>query len=266
MRIALAQVQASHDKQENLAKARVFIEKACVRQADLIVFPEVFMAFIGEASQDSYTQMAESVDGPFVSALAQMARNHHIHIACGMHEKHPSDRLRVYNSIVFLDDTGHLIHHYRKTHLYDAFSFTESRHFVAADNRFEPIKTRFGSIGLLVCYELRFPEIARTLALKGAEILIVPTAWVHGVMKEEHLLTLAKARALENTTFVCVADQVGNIYSGRSVIYNPMGVTLAACGEEEGLVFADIDVEDIGKIRTKLPFLQQRRHELYDLG
>jgi len=265
MRIALAQVQASPNKQENLAKARAFIEKACLRQADLIVFPEVFMAFVGGVA-GNYTQIAESIEGPFVTALAEMAKSHALHIICGIHETHPSDTRRVYNSIVFLDDGGELIHHYRKTHLYDAFSFTESRHFVAADNGFVPVKTRFGTLGLLVCYELRFPEIARTLALKGAEILIVPTAWVHGVMKEEHLSTLAKARALENTTFVCVADQVGNIYSGRSAIYNPMGVVMAACGEEEGLIFADIDVEDIGKIREKLPLLQQRRHDLYELG
>jgi len=266
MRIALAQLQASHDKQQNLEKARIFIEKACRQQADLIVFPEVFMAFIDHSTQLRHHQVAESLDGPFVQSLAAMAKSYKIHLICGMLEKHPIDELRVYNTIIFLNETGKLIHHYRKTHLYDAFSFAESRHFVAADNGFEPVKTRFGSLGLLVCYELRFPEIARSLALKGAEILIVPTAWVHGLMKEEHLLTLAKARALENTVFVCVADQTGNIYSGRSIIYNPMGVTIASRGEDEGLIFADIDQGEIDRIRAKLPLLQQRRRDLYELG
>jgi len=114
-----------------------------------------------------------------------------------------------------------------------------------------------------VCYELRFPEISRELALQGADLLLVPTAWVAGPMKEEHFISLVKARALENTLPVCAADQVGNIYAGRSVVFNPMGVALGSLGEEEGLIFSEIDHQQTRRIREKLPCLQHRRPQLY---
>lgn len=266
MKIALAQLSASRNKQENLDKALLYIKQAKEQNADLIVFPEVYMALLGPKSGIVYADMAEPLDGPFVTTLAKAASENGIHIICGIFEKSNNDDIRAYNTIIFLDDNGELIHSYRKTHLYDAFSYQESANIIAGENGFEPVKTRFGTIGLLVCYELRFPEISRTLALKGADILIVPTAWVSGPMKEEHLLSISKARALENTVYMCVADQVGNIYSGRSVIYNPMGTVLASCGEDEGLIFADIDLEKVKTTREKLPCLDQRRPELYRLG
>lgn len=266
MKIAAAQLTASHDKQQNLDKALTYIARAKAEKADLIVFPETFMALIPRNAAVKHADIAEPLDGPFVKALAAAARKHKIHVICGIYESKAGEKERAYNTVVFLDDAGKRIHSYRKTHLYDAFSYNESRNIIPGDSGFTPVKTKLGTIGLLVCYELRFPEISRTLALQGADILVVPTAWINGIMKEEHLLTLSCTRALENTVFVCIADQVGNIYAGRSIIYNPMGVIMASRGEDEGLIFADIDMDQAHAIREKLPCLKQRHPELYKLN
>lgn len=266
MKVAVAQLISTTDKHKNLEKVLTVIAKAKLQNADLIVLPETFMAKISLENGGSYADIAEPLDGPFVTAIADAAKHHGMFVACGVYETKPDDHKRSYNTVVLIDDSGKLIHSYRKTHLYDAFSYSESANIVAGENGFDPVQTRFGKIGLLVCYELRFPEISRSLALKGADIILVPTAWVAGAMKEEHLLTLAKSRAIENTVFLCVADQVGNIYAGRSVIYNPMGVTVASLGEDEGLIYAEIDLEKAKEIRAKLPCLTQRRPELYALN
>lgn len=263
MKISIAQMTTSQSKAENLTKALHYMAKAEAAGADIVVFPETYMAYIPAASNTSYASIAEPLNGPFVSALAAEAKRLGLHVVCGVYESEPSDKSRAWNTIVMLDDTGKLIHSYRKTHLYDAFAYQESKSIIASDNPLRVTKTRFGTIGLQVCYELRFPEISRELVLQGAEVLIVPTAWVAGPMKEEHFLSLVKARALENTVFACAADQVGNIYAGRSVIYDPMGVTLASIGETEGLITAELDMARIKQTRDKLPCLNHRRPELY---
>ncbi len=265
MKIAVAQLTVSESKEENLGKARYFIAKAKQEGADLVLFSEGFMAIVPVTSSVSHAEVAEPLDGPFVQALAAQANKHNIYVVCGLYESKEGETVRAYNTIVFLDRQGCLISSYRKTHLYDAFLRRESDGIIPGNQPLLPVKTDIGVIGLLVCYELRFPEVSRTLALKGAEILLVPTAWVTGSMKEAHFLNLCQARALENTVFLCAADQIGNGYVGRSVVYNPMGVAMAGCGEDEGLIVVEIDLEKIKTTRDKLPCLSQRRPELYDL-
>lgn len=265
MKLAIAQLITSENKNENLIKAQIYIKKAKQAGADIVVLPETYMALMPASSQRTYAEVAESLDDAFVQTLAAQAKKYAIHVVCGIYESKPGEKKRAYNTVVMLDDEGKLIHSYRKTHLYDAFSYQESKGIIAGDNEFIPVKTKLGTIGLLVCYELRFPEISRTLALKGAELLLAPTAWVAGPMKEEHFLSLSKARALENTLFLGAASQTGNIYVGRSIIYNPMGVAIASSGEDEGLIIADIDLSQVDTIRNKLPCLSQRRPALYTL-
>lgn len=266
MKLAVAQLISTADKHKNLEKALTVIAEARMAKADLVVLPETYMAKIPSEIGKTCSGIAEPLDGPFIRALKVAAKLHGIFVACGVYEASVDDAKRAYNTVVLINDDGELILTYRKTHLYDAFSYSESTNIIPGENGFEVVETRHGKIGLLVCYELRFPEISRSLALKGADIILVPTAWVAGPMKEEHLLTLAKSRALENTVFLCVADQVGGIYAGRSVICNPMGVTMASLGEDEGIIYAEIDLAKAKEIRSKLPCLTQRRPELYTLN
>lgn len=263
MKVAIAQLTSTMDKAENLQKAVTYIAKAKASGADFVILPEMYLAPATPKTGVTPAQVAEPLDGPFVTGLAQAAREHGVYVVCGMYEKIDHDPNRAYNTTVFLNRSGELIHTYRKTHLYDAFSFVESDAIAAGDNPYQVVETEFGKIGLMVCYEVRFPEIARQFALQGADILFVPAGWVAGAMKEDHWETLVRARAIENTMFVCAADQVGNIFAGRSLIVDPMGVVLASAGEEETLIVAELDLDRIQRVRSKLPSVANRRAEFY---
>ena len=204
---------------------------------------------------------AETTDGPFVCAMKELAQEYGIWTVFGMRE--PADAERSYNTTVVLDDAGRMIRAYRKTHLYDAFSTRESDTIVPGSELFEPFDTPFARIGLLVCYEMRFPEIARDQALKGAELILMPTAWVRGRQKSEHLRLSVAARALENTVFVAMCDMCGGIRIGESAVAGPLGEVIAQAGSESTLLIAEIDTDQIAAARKVLPVLENRRPELY---
>ncbi|WP_138420416.1 carbon-nitrogen hydrolase family protein [Aquibacillus sediminis] len=262
MKVAVAQLSSSIDKQANVEKAKKYITKAKNSGADFIVFPELYMADV--LSPDIMPgEVAEPVDGPFVRSLADSAREHQIYVVCGIYETAPHDTQRAYNTTIFLDRSGKLLQAYRKTHLYDAFNFNESDTIIPGSSSGDVIETEFGTVGLMVCYEVRFPEICRKLALDGADFIFMPAAWAAGLMKEDHWQTILKTRAIENTIYVFAADQVGNIFSGRSMIVDPMGVILSGAGEEESLIISEIDIDRIKRVREKLPSVADRKPELY---
>jgi predicted amidohydrolase len=127
----------------------------------------------------------------------------------------------------------------------------------------KPAKTLAGNVGLMICYDIRFPEVSRILAVNGADILAAPSAWVHGVMKEEHWQTLLKARAIENGSYVVAPDQVGHIFSGRSMVIDPFGTVVLDMGNREGMEIVEIDKSRIEKVRESLPLLKNRRTDIY---
>ena len=128
------------------------------------------------------------------------------------------------------------------------------------------MRTKAGNVGLLICYDLRFPELSRILALKGANVLVAPSAWVQGEMKEEHWLTMVRARAIENGSYLVAPDQVGNIYCGRSMVVDPFGVVLADMGQREGIEIVNIDSKRTLDVRKSLPLLKNRRDDVYTLS
>ena len=155
---------------------------------------------------------------------------------------------------------------YRKLHLYNALGFKESAKLVPGKSIVRPARTRACSVGLLICYDLRFPELSRILTVKGADVLVAPSAWVAGEMKEEHWQTMVKARAIENGSYVVAPAQVGNIYCGRSMAVDPFGVVLVDMGQQEGVEAVDIDRSRVQKIRKSLPLLKNRRTDVYRLS
>ena len=116
---------------------------------------------------------------------------------------------------------------------------------------------------MMICYDLRFPELSRILTLMGAEILVSPSGWVQGDMKVEHWQTMVRARALENGCYVIAPDQVGNIYVGHSMIVDPFGRVVTDMGERQGLEIVDLDLSLVGEVREKLPLLKNRRADIY---
>ena len=264
MRAAIAQVMSSPDKAENLIKAKIYIKKAKKLGADLVCLPETFMITLPQESKTKYADVAEPLDGPFVSGLADAARESGIYVICGIYEPGDGEKVRAYNTIVVLNREGKLIHSYRKTHLYDAFSYRESEIVIPGDGPLAVFETEFGKLGLMVCYELRFPEVARRLVLQGADTLIVPTAWMSGYLKEEQFEILIRARAIENTVYVCACNKIGKSFAGRSMIVDPMGLIVASTGEDESIFVADINPDEVSRIREKNPSVAQRRTELYE--
>lgn len=261
--IAVAQVQSSPDKATNLQVARRLITEAKNRGAEAIAFPEFLMAF-SPASQTAteLAAIAESTDGPFVRSLRAAAQAAAIAVIATIYETAPvSDR--VYDSAVWIDAAGNIASVYRKLHLYDAFGFKESDKFHPGDDIAPLVTFDDTRCGMMICYDLRFPEMARMLALQGADLLLAPAGWVAGDIKVEHWQTMIKARALENGCYVIAPGQVGNIYIGHSMAVDPLGRTLVDLGDKEGMAIVEIDANLVRETREKLPLLQNRRTDVY---
>jgi deaminated glutathione amidase len=262
-KIALAQVSAAEEKGDNLRRGLELIEAASRKQADILVLPELFMAYVSmDAPPEEFASVAEEVSGDFVTALAAAAMEKRIYVVVGIIER-SANKDKVYNTVVMIGPDGKVIATHRKLQLFDSFGYKESSRFEPSGTLEGAFKTPLATIGLMTCYELRFPEMARVLALQGAELILVPTAWLAGRMKEEHLHILAKARALENTVYVAVASQTGRIFTGRSIVVDPFGVSICDAGEEEGLVTAEIDLERLARVRKLLPSLEHIRNDVY---
>jgi deaminated glutathione amidase len=262
-KIAIAQVKSSADKNENLQIALHLIAEAKHRGADMVVFPEFLMAF-SPASQtaEELTRIAETTDGPFVRSLCAAAQAAGIAVVATIYETAPVAN-RVYDSAVWIDAAGNIAATYRKLHLYDAFGFKESDKFHPGEDVAPVIRLADVRCGMMICYDLRFPEMARMLALQGADLLLAPAGWVAGDLKVEHWQTMIKARALENGCYVIAPGQVGNIYIGHSMAVDPLGRTLVDLGEKEGLEVVDVDLSLVRETREKLPLLQNRRSDIY---
>jgi predicted amidohydrolase len=262
-KIAVAQIQSSTDRSENLEKALRLIDQAKSQGAELIAFPEFLMAF-SPASQSAaeLTAVAESVDGPFISALRDSARKAKLRVLAAIYETSPVPH-RVYDTAVWLDAAGDIASVYRKLHLYDAFGFKESDKFHPGADIAPLVNFGGAHCATMICYDLRFPELARLLTLEGANILFAPSGWVQGDLKVEHWQTMIKARALENGCFVIAPDQVGNIYTGHSMAVDPLGRTLVELQDKEELALIEIDLAMIKETREKLPLLQNRRTDVY---
>ena len=263
MKVAIVQFKASTNKETNLKKIINFISKASKNKAKLVAFPE-FMMFYTNSSQSpkQLAELAETIQGNFISEIAKSAKDNRIQVVGSFYEK-SSKKDRVYDTSFVLDQTGKVISTYRKIHLYDALGFRESDKMTSGSKIAKPVKTSIGKIGMMICYDLRFPEMSRSLAVAGSEVLVAPSAWVKGDMKEEHWITINKTRAIENGCYVIAPDQVGNIYCGRSVIVDPYGKILIDMKKKQGIAYADIDLKKIKQIRKVLPLLKNRRTDIY---
>ena len=262
-RVLIAQVESSPDPEINQKKAEAALAHATEVGASIAVFPEYFMTWKrGGHSREDLLRLSQPVDGGFVAGLSEMAASTGIWIVAGMVERAPEKALP-YNTIVILDNVGSLVGSYRKSHLFDAFKYRESDSYSRGEAPFRPIETPLGTTGLFVCYELRFPEVARGQALAGATVLVIPSAWVEGPFKDKHWETLLQARAIENGCYVVAAAQAGNEFCGQSLILDPMGVTVAQGSEREDLIVGDIDTVRIAEVRSTVPSLAHRIPELY---
>ena len=256
-------MRAETDKTTNLKKILRYVSQAAHKGAVLCTFPEFMMCYTPSSqSAKELANVAEKIDGEFVSSISEAAKQNSIQVVGTLYEKSPKPN-RVYDTSFLLDKNGKVISRYRKIHLYDALGFKESVKLYPGSSIAKPVKTSIGKIGMMICYDLRFPEMSRILASSGSEVLIVPSAWVKGKMKEEHWLTINKTRAIENGCYVVSPDQVGNIYCGRSLVVDPYGKILLDMKKREGIGIVDISLDEVKQVRQRLPLLRNRRTDIY---
>lgn len=266
MRVAMCQIPVADDPKQNLSRIQAALARAAASPggADLAVFPEAAQIRLG----NDLAAHAEPLDGPFVTALRDAAREHGMPLIAGVFE--PSGDGRVYNTAVAIEASGEIAGAYRKIHLFDAFGDLESDR-VAPGDAAVVVELAGTRIGLITCYDVRFPELARALMDQGADLLVIIAAWAHGTFKEEHWTTLVRARAIENTVWTVAVDQApepgtrparGPAGVGRSLLVDPMGVVRADLGPFPDIRVLEIDQEVTGRIRRILPVLSHRRPEV----
>lgn len=285
MLIAVGQWNPLPEPEANAELIGGFAARAAVDGARLLVAPEGCSTnFVDDPP--ATIREAQPLDGPFASAVLAASARHGIAIAAGTFTPavrageggatgNPGTQTgtatgtqtgtaacvgaRVHNTVL-IADRGDLVASYRKIHLYDAFSFTESDTVAPGDDAAPVIDLDGIKIGIATCYDLRFPELFRGLAAAGAQVLALPSAWVSGPLKEEHFLTLLRARAIENTCYVITADQTGRHTIGRSGGFDPAGLPLLDLGTTEpGYGLIEVKPARIEEVRAALPALANRR-------
>lgn len=255
MKIALGQMRVADNWQQNLTAIGDLAARAAAEGARLLVLPEGIVAR-DPADSDLPRRAAQPLDGPFVTGLRELSSRHGLALDATVHVPAADDKAGNVHIVV---DGGELVARYDKLHLYDAFSSLESDH-VAAGHELPPVvRIDDFSFGLMTCYDVRFPELARALAVAGADALLLPAAWVRGPLKEEHWQTMVSARAVENTVYVVGVGEISDRNIGRSLVVDPLGVTIAAAAEQPELIFAELDHERIERARASLPVLKNRR-------
>jgi len=265
-RAAVVQMKSSVNKEQNLAYSLNLINEAVKNKAQLICFPEFQMAYSpAEQKAEELHKIAEKIDGNFISTLSSSAKRNKINVIATLYEFIDTNKQnhKVFDTAVIINERGKLESVYRKVHLYDALGSKESKKLIAGSIIERPTRTSVGNLGLLICYDMRFPEISRILTVNGARILISPSAWVAGFMKQEHWEIMLKARAIENGVYVIAPNQLGNIYCGRSMVIDPFGTVLVDMGNREGMEIMNIDNSRINTIRRRLPLLKNRRTDVY---
>ena len=265
MRVALCQIPVSSRPSVNADRVRLAIHEAAGGGADLAVFPEATQVRFGSDLRAA----AEPLDGPFCSGLAAAAKDTGVALVAGVFEPAPGDR--VYNTAVAYDGAGELVASYRKLHLFDAFTQRESD--LVAPGSAVVLTTLAGvPVGVQICYDIRFPELTRALAVGGAALVTVSAAWQAGLFKEEHWVTLLRARAIENTVWIAAVGQVPDPDEkptraptgvGRSMLIDPLGVVRADLGPSPEVMVINADMSLVETVRRTLPSLANRRQDVF---
>ena len=268
MRAAVVQINSNSDVAHNLERAEAMVRAAVRDGAELVCLPEKW-ALLGPG--EIVEAGAEPLDGPIVTAAAGWARDAGIYLCAGSVPEAAQDGGKPYNTSVLIDPQGQVTATYRKLHMFDVAiegqEYRESRHEQAGDE----IRTATAGeleLGLTVCYDLRFPELFRILAIRGATAFTIPSAFT-AVTGRAHWEPLIRARAIENSAFVIAAGQVGRAEPsyeswGHSMLVDPWGRILGALSDGEGHVCADLDLSELERVRASVPSLANRRGDAYE--
>ncbi|WP_129116993.1 nitrilase-related carbon-nitrogen hydrolase [Halegenticoccus tardaugens] len=268
MKLALAQIgQTAGNVDDNLERAEATVAEAAAAGADLVALPELFT--VGYFAFESYAREAEGLDGPTFRRLGDLAAEHGVGLLAGSHVEdleesaaagHETPEAEgLANTAVFFDRDGERRAVYRKHHLF-GYESAEMR-LLTPGERIETVDFDGFTVGMTTCYDLRFPELYRDFAERGATLVLVPSAWPYP--RVEHWVTLPRARAIENLLYVAAVNGAATFEDatllGRSTVYDPWGVPLASTGDEPAIVTADVDPERVERVREDFPAWGDRR-------
>jgi predicted amidohydrolase len=268
LRVAAVQLHSTADPAANLAVADRLTRAAAADGASVIVLPEKWTAM---GSDEQLRAAAETLDGPTVQWARAIAQELCVELVAGSIVERVQGREKLANTCVHVDADGELKAVYRKLHMFDVEVAGRSYRESDLEDPGEEIvlsQTADGvELGLSICYDLRFPELYRILAVRGARVFALPAAFTLATTRD-HWETLIRARAIENQAFVIAANQIGehpggNRSGGRSMIVDPWGVVLAQAPDAEGHIVADLDLQRLEQIRAQLPALANRRPDVY---
>ncbi len=265
---AAIQMSSTLNREENKETAEALIREAVSAGADLVALPELWSC---HGLEDVYPENAEPVPGPTTEFLGDLARELGVYVLGGSILEGAPGAQRLSNTSTFFDPSGELTAVYRKIHLFDVKvsgnEYLESA-TIAPGSEIVTAKAGAATLGLSVCYDVRFPELYRLLALRGAEVLAVPAAFTLQTGKD-HWEILLRARAVENQAFVIAPAQWdrkadGRWTYGRSMIVDPWGTVLATCPDRDGYALAVLDLDYLDRFRAEFPALANRRPDVYD--
>ena len=268
MKLGLIQMKVSEDKVANIEKACQMIEKACEMGADMAVLPEMFNC---PYDNKYFREYAEDSSGITIESIRKIAVEKGIYVVAGSIPE--MDGNEVYNTAFVLDPKGEIIARHRKMHLFDidvkdGIRFFESETLSPGED-VAVFETPFGKVGLAICYDMRFPELMRLIALKGAKLIVIPAAF-NRTTGPAHWKMTAKTRALDNQVyFAAVSPAVDwnatyNAY-GHTIFVDPWGRVVDELDDGEGLLICELENELIEKVRKELPLMKHRRTDLYEI-
>jgi predicted amidohydrolase len=269
MRAAAVQLNSTDDRQANLAKADGLTRAAAAEGAQLVVLPEKWTVL---GTNAHLRAGAETLDGPAIGWAREVARELSIDLVAGSIVERVEGQEKLANTSVHVGPDGEIHAVYRKIHMFDVevdgTVYRESDSEQPGEEVVTSSTADGTELGLSICYDVRFPELYRILALRGARILALPAAFTLATTRD-HWETLVRARAIENQAFVVAANQIGSHpphhrSGGRSLIVDPWGLVLAQAPDSEGFITANLDLEHQDEIRHKLPALANRRPQAYD--
>jgi deaminated glutathione amidase len=268
LRVAAVQMSSQDDAAHNLGRASELVARARDGGADLVLLPENF-AYLGpeEGKRAIAEPVGDEPRGPILEAVAEAARRARVHVIAGGMPERATDPARPYNACVVVAPDGTIVGKYRKVHLFDVDVGDGQRYCESASTTpgDAPVTVTVGgfTVGLSVCYDLRFPELYRKLADAGSEVLVVPAAFTL-LTGKDHWHVLLRARAIESQAYVVAAAQWGTHPRGRrtygkSLIADPWGDVIAQCPEGEGIAIADVVRAYLSEVRLNLPALRHRK-------
>ena len=268
LNVAVLQMNSGSDKSANMSQALELIDRAAGNGADLVVLPEVW-TYLGP--DEGNRPNAEPVPGPIAELLADRARRHGIHLHGGSYLESRQDEPGLFNTTVVFNPDGDIIARYSKIHMFDVVLDGDAKYMESATvtpgDEIVTVDINGMLVGLAICYDLRFPELFRILALRGARTIVLPAAFTMTTGKD-HWEVLIRARAIENEVFFVACGQwgmhpPGNWCYGRSMIVDPWGTVLATAQDGVGIAQATLNDERVSAVRRQIPSLANRRPEAY---